>query len=42
MRTARREPPAMTLELFYTAVPITMLVASGVFGLYVVYRLLRD
>jgi hypothetical protein len=32
----------MTLELFYTALLVTMLVACGVFGVYVVYRLLRD
>jgi hypothetical protein len=32
----------MTLELFYTALLVTMLVASSVFGVYVVYRLLRD
>jgi hypothetical protein len=32
----------MTLELWYTAVLVTMLTAAGVFAVYVVYRLLRD
>jgi hypothetical protein len=32
----------MTLELAYTALLVTMLAAAGVFGVYVVYRLLKD
>jgi hypothetical protein len=32
----------MTLELWYTALLIAMLGAAGVFGVYVVYRLLKD
>jgi hypothetical protein len=32
---------AMTLELFYTALLVAMLAASGAFAVYVVYRLLR-
>jgi hypothetical protein len=31
----------MTLEFWYTALLIVMLGASGLFGLYVIYRLLR-
>jgi hypothetical protein len=31
----------MTLEFFYTMLLIVMLGASGVFALYVIYRLLR-
>jgi hypothetical protein len=31
----------MTLELFYTALLVTMLAASGGFAVYVIYRLLR-
>ena len=30
----------MTLELWYTALLVTMLAAAGVFAVYVVYRLL--
>jgi hypothetical protein len=36
----RRLAP-MTLEFVYTALLVVMLAASGVFGLYVIYRLLR-
>jgi hypothetical protein len=32
----------MTLEFWYTALLVAMLGASGLFGLYVIYRLLRD
>jgi len=32
----------MTLEFVYTTLLVVMLAASGVFGLYVIYRLLRD
>jgi hypothetical protein len=32
----------MTLEFAYTALLVVMLAASGLFGLYVIYRLLRD
>lgn len=32
----------MTLEVFYTALLVTMLAASAGFAVYVVYRLLRD
>jgi hypothetical protein len=31
----------MTLEVFYTALLASMLAASGVFAVYVIYRLLR-
>jgi hypothetical protein len=31
----------MTLEFVYTALLVVMLAASGLFGLYVIYRLLR-
>jgi hypothetical protein len=32
----------MTLEFWYTALLVLMLSASGLFGLYVIYRLLKD
>jgi hypothetical protein len=32
----------MTLEFWYTALLIVMLGASGLFALYVIYRLLRS
>jgi hypothetical protein len=32
----------MSLEFVYTALLVVMLASSGVFALYVVYRLLRD
>jgi len=31
----------MTLELWYTGLLVVMLTAAGVFGVYVVYRLLK-
>ncbi len=31
-----------TLEFWYTALLVVMLLAAGCFGLYVVYRLFRD
>jgi hypothetical protein len=31
----------MTLELAYTTLLVVMLAAAGVFGVYVVYRLLK-
>lgn len=31
-----------TLEFWYTALLVVMLLAAGLFGLYVVYRLFRD
>jgi hypothetical protein len=32
----------MTLEFWYTALLVGMLAASGVFALYVIYRLLKS
>jgi hypothetical protein len=32
----------MTLEFVYTALLVSMLTAAGLFGVYVVYRLLKD
>jgi hypothetical protein len=32
----------MTLEFWYTALLVTMLVAAGLFAVYVIYRLLKD